>query len=335
MIDPIHIGGEHIKNVRQDFPILQDHCYLDNAAAGAGCRTVYGAMEEYTREYSLSRMGYRSNLSSWWDKIAQTKEQFSQLVGCEKNEVFFVPTTSTGLNVIANMVASEKGSNIVTNDLEYLSNVIAWLGQRENGVEIRFAKNREGELLIEDIEKELDERTAVLSISQVTWGNGFRHDIKTLSKIAHENGAYLVVDGIQCVGAMKIDVKKEGIDFLVCGTHKWLLGPGGAAFLYMRKDIAKNLAPLFTFMHALDKKFIERNVFDGFCSYNMEYGSISQKHDMVTFNRAAYIGSWAAMNLILKESVDQIEKRIESLCEYLIEQLNEIGFELQTPKNTS
>jgi len=333
MIDSSLIDSEHIKTVRQDFPILKDHCYLDNAAAGAGCRNVYGAMEEYTREYSLSRMGYKSNLSSWGDKIVQTKEQFARLIGCKNDEVFFVPTTSTGLNVIANIVASEKGRNIVTNDLEYLSNVIAWLGQKKNGVEIRFAKSREGELLPEDIEKELDERTAVLSISQVTWGNGFRHDIKTLSKIAHENGAYLVVDGIQCVGAMKIDVIKEGIDFLVCGTHKWLLGPGGAAFLYMRKDIAKNLAPLFTFMHALDKKFIERNVFDRFCSYNIEYGSISQKHDMVTFNRGAYIGSWAAMNLILKESVDQIEKRIRSLCEYLIEQLNEIGFELQTPEN--
>ena len=110
------------------------------------------------------------------------------------------------------MVASERGCNIVTNNMEYLSNVIAWLGQREKGVQIRFAKNREGTLLPEDIEKELDERTAVLSISQVTWGNGFRHDIKTLSEIAHENGAYIVVDGIQCVGAMKIDVKKEGID---------------------------------------------------------------------------------------------------------------------------
>jgi selenocysteine lyase/cysteine desulfurase len=132
---------------------------------------------------------------------------------------------------------------------------------------------------------------------------------------------------------MKIDVKKEGIDFLICGTHKWLLGPGGAAFLYMRKDIAKDLAPLFTFVHALDEKFIERNVFEGFGSYELEYGSISRKHDMVTFNRAAYAGSWAAMNLILKEGVDQIEKRIRSLCEYIIEQLMEFGFELHTPEN--
>ena len=185
---------------------------------------------------------------------------------------------------------------------------------------------------MEDIEKHLDERTAALSISQVTWWNGFRHDIKMISEIAHGNGAYLVVDGIQCVGAMKVDVKSEGIDFLVCGTHKWLLGPGGAAFLYMRKDLAEDLMPLFTFMHVLDEKFIERNVFDVFDSYELEFGPPSRKHDMVTFNRAAYAGSWAGMNLILSVGVDQIEKRIRSICEYLIELLLDAGFELQTPE---
>ncbi|OEU44257.1 MAG: hypothetical protein BBJ60_03025 [Desulfobacterales bacterium S7086C20] len=322
-----------ISNVRKDFPVLQDHVYLDNAAAGAGCRTVYEATEEYTKEYSRSRMGIRSNLGDWHEKILQTKQQFAQLIGCEKEEVFFVPTTSTGINVVAKLVASERGENIVTNDMEFLSNLIAWLGQRENGVEVRFAKSRDGRLLPEAINKELDKRTAVLSISQVTWGNGFRHDIKTLSEIAHENDAFLVVDGIQCVGAMKIDVKREGIDFLVCGTHKWLLGPGGAAFLYMRKELAEDLNPLFTFLHMMDKEFIERNVFDEFDSYEMEYGPISQKHDMVMFNRAAYAGSWAAMNLILKVGVDQIEKRIKRICEYLIKQLVEAGFELRTPED--
>jgi selenocysteine lyase/cysteine desulfurase len=335
MPESILIDEANIANIRQDFPILQDHVYLDNAAAGAGCRAVYSAMEEYTREYSLSRMGLGSDLSDWWEKIAKTKEQFAQLIGCEKDEVFFVPTTSTGLNVLAKMVASEPGCNIVTNDMEYISNTIVWLGQKERGVEDRFAKSREGKLFLEDIEKQLDEKTAVVSLSQVTWWNGFCHDIKKISDVAHENGAYLVVDGIQCVGAMQVDVKRDGIDFLVCGTHKWLLGPGGAAFLYMRKDLAENIEPLFKFVHSLDEKFIVRNVFDAFDSYELEYGLSSRKHDMVTFNRAAYAASWAGMDLILKVGIDRIEKRIRHICEYLIEQLMETGLELQTPKEPS
>jgi cysteine desulfurase/selenocysteine lyase len=335
MVDPILIDDASIASIRQEFPILQDHVYLDNAAAGAGCRAVYGAMEEYTKEYSLSRMGLESNLSNWWEKITQTKDQFADLIGCEKDEVFFVPTTSTGLNVVANMVACERGKNVITNDMEYLSNTIVWFGLKQKGVEVRFARHRGGRLFVEDIEKHLDKRTAALSISQVTWWNGFRHDIRMISRIVHKNGAYLVVDGIQCVGAMKVNVKNEGIDFLVCGTHKWLLGPGGAAFLYIRKDLAERLPPLFTFIHTLDEKFIGRNVFDAFDSYELEYGPPPQKHDMVTYNRAAYVGSWTGMNLILKVGIDQVEERIKGLCEYLIGQLLDAGFELQTPGDPS
>ncbi len=331
MTDAIPSSNTSLTDIRQGFPILRDHVYLDNAAAGAGCLAVYDAVEEYTREYCRTRMGLPSSLSLWGERILQTKEQFARLIGCDQDEVFFVPTTSTGLNVVAKMVATEKGSNIVTNDMEFLSNIIVWLGQREKGIEVRCVKNREGRLLPDDIEKELDERTALLSISQVTWANGFRHDIKTLSEIARRKGAYLVVDGIQCVGAMDVNVKREGVDFLVCGTHKWLLGPGGAAFLYMRRDLAEELAPLFTFIHALDQEFIERNVFDAFDAYELQLGPAERKHDMVTFNRAAYAGSWAAMNIILQEGVGRIETRIRTLCEYLIGHLVDLGFELHTP----
>lgn len=320
-------------HIRQDFPILRSHVYLDNAATGAASKSVYDAVEEYTKEYARNRMGLHSNLESWMEKIAQTKDQFAKLIGCERDEVFFVPTTTTGLNVVANMVASKKGSNVVTNDMEYLSNVIVWLRQQEKGVQVRFVRNRGGRILLEDIERELDDRTAVLAVGQVGWWNGFRHDTKMLGEIAHEKGACLVVDAIQCVGAMRVDVRRDGIDFLTCGTYKWLLGPGGAAFLYMSSDLAEKFDPLFVFLHTLDENVIERNIFDTFDLYDLEYGSKSRRHDLGAFNRPAYAGSWASMNLILKEGIDRIETRIRSLCEYLIKQLLEADFESQTPED--
>lgn len=321
-----------IAEIRQDFPILDDYVYLDNAAIGAGSKSVYGAMEEYTKDYARNRMGLNSNLDSWMGKIVESKEQFAELIGCNKSEVFFVPTTTTGLNIVANMVACKRGSNVVTNDMEYLSNVMVWLRQRDKGVQVRFVRNSGGKILPEDVMRELDDKTAVLTIGQVGWWNGFRYDTRVLSEIAHERGAYFVVDGIQCVGAMEVDVKREGIDFLVCGTHKWLLGPGGAAFLYVRKDLVDKLEPLFVFLHTLDKKVVERNMFDTFDLYDLKYGPTSQRHDLETYNRPAYVGSWASMNLILTEGTNRIEKRVQSLCEYLIKQLLEAGFKLQTPE---
>jgi len=308
--------------------------YLDNAVHGAGAKSVYNAMEDYTREYARDRMGLKSDLEAWKERIAQTREQFAKLIGCEKTEVFFVPTTTTGLNVVANMIATERGSNVVTNDMEYLSNVIVWLKRQAKGVQVRFVRNLNGKIILDDVKKKLDSRTAALTIGQVGWWNGFRHDIEMLSEVAHEKGAYLVVDGIQCVGAMKVDVKREGIDFLVCGTYKWLLGPGGAAFLYVSKDLAEKLEPLFMFEHNLEAKSVETNLFDKFDLYNLKYGSKLFRHDMGAFNRPAYAGSWASMNMILKEGIHRIEEKIKRVYEYSISQLHETGFSLQTPEES-
>jgi len=253
------------------------------------------------------------------------------LIGADDKEVFFVPTTTTGLNLIANMLSYRRHSNIVTNDMEYFSNVIVWLRQRRKGVKVRIVNNKNWEINHEDVHSVVDDNTIALAVGQVGWFNGFRHDLRILSEIAHEKGAYLVVDGIQSVGGMKIDVKREGIDFLTAGTYKWLLGPGGAAFLYIEKEHAEELSPVFVYGHTLKEDAVEKNLYDKFDLYDLPYGDLAKRHDMSVFNRAAYVGSWVSMNLILKYGIKNIEDRINELCEYLIRELLNLGFELQTP----
>ena len=82
---------ERIAKIRQDFPIFKEYVYLDNAAIGAGSKSVYGTMGKYTKEYARNRMGLSSDLKSWTEKITETKEQFARLIGGDKSEVFFVP----------------------------------------------------------------------------------------------------------------------------------------------------------------------------------------------------------------------------------------------------
>lgn len=320
-----------IAEFRKDFPLLHKKIYLDNAGVGACCRQVYDAFLDYSRDYVHNRLGVGGDVGKWMDKILDTKKQFARLIGADEGEVFFVPTTTTGLNLVANMLNYRRRSNVVTNDMEYFSNVIVWLRQRERGVDIRIVKNKNWEINEEDVCRLVDDDTVALAVGQVGWFNGFRHDLSLLSEIAHEKGAYLVVDGIQSVGGLKIDVKKEGVDFLVAGTYKWLLGPGGAAFLYIRREIAEELSPVFIYGHTLKGGLVEKNLYDEFNLYDLSYGDLARRHDMSVFNRAAYVGSWVSMNLILKYGIENIENRIDELCEYLIGELLNLGFELQTP----
>ncbi len=320
-----------IAKIREDFPRVYKSTYLDNAGIGACCRQVYQAFLDYSQDYARKQLGVESDLEKWKDKILHSKRLFARLIGADDEEVFFVPTTTTGLNLVANMLNDGHRSNVVTNDMEYFSNVIVWLKQKEKGMDVRIVKNKNWEISEDDIRLAVDDNTVALTVGQVGWFNGFRHDLSALSEIVHEKGAHLIVDGIQSVGGMKTDVKKDGIDFLVAGTYKWLLGPGGAAFLFVRKELAEELNPVFVYGQCLKEGVVEKNLYDEFDLYELSYGDLARRHDMVVFNRAAYAGSEVSMNLLLDYGIENIENRINGLCKYLVNELLNLGFELQSP----
>ena len=89
----------------------------------------------------------------------------------------------------------------------------------------------------------IDENTSVVCISHTEFSNGYTYDLEKLSELTHKKGAILVVDATQSAGAIPIDVKKSRIDVLVAGSYKWLCGPFGSAFMYIRHNLAKRLNP--------------------------------------------------------------------------------------------
>jgi len=106
-------------------------------------------------------------------------------------------------------------------------------------------KNVDGKILLKDVEKAVDDNTVAVAISHVEYVNGFRHNMRALSEIAHEHGAYLIVDAIQSAGAMQIDAKRDDVDFLASACYKWLLSPPGAGYLYVKDELIEKFEPPF------------------------------------------------------------------------------------------
>jgi selenocysteine lyase/cysteine desulfurase len=115
--------------------------------------------------------------------------------------------------------------------------------RQEKGIEVRLAKNRDGIVNEDELEKLIDDRTAVISISHVEYGTGQRFDLRWLSELAHSHGAFLIVDGTQSAGLMPIDVHRDRIDALVAGGYKGLLGPFGVSIFYLKRDLVDKLEP--------------------------------------------------------------------------------------------
>jgi selenocysteine lyase/cysteine desulfurase len=175
----------------------------------------------------------------------------------------------------------------------------------------------------------VDDQTAAVAISHVEYSNGFRNDLKALSEIAHEHGAIIIVDVCQSAGALCVDVKRDKIDFLATSSYKWLLGPSGAGFLYVQKDLVTKSEPVF-----VGYEGVKPEVFESIKLWNnqeLKFVDTASRFETGGLSVLSYAGAVAALKLILEVGIDEIEKRVTGLTGHLIERLKEEGFKLQTP----
>lgn len=314
-----------IDKMRECFPHVKEKIFLNHAGVSPLCAPVLNAIKEFLECRTLSKGDFNPE---------SAKKFFARLINAEPEEIALVPNTSTGLSVVANMLSYPRGCNIVTADLEFPSVVYPWLRIRINlNLEIRYVKNIMGKLRIEDFEKAVDDNTVAVVISHVEYGNGFRNNLEEISEIAHDHGAFLIVDACQSAGAVKIDVKRQNIDFLATSCYKWLLGPCGAGFLYVKKDLIKEYCPTYVGWASVKREIFETA--DLWNNTELILSETASRFETGTPSYLSYVGASSALKMILEYGVDRIEDRIGELIDYLIGRLEEEGFDLQTPKDPS
>jgi len=260
------------------------------------------------------------------------KSLFAQLIGAKSQEIALVPNTSTGLNIAANMLTYPRNSNVVTTDLEFPSVVYPWLRiKMKSHLEIRYVKNVDGKLSIEDFENVINDHTVAVAISHVEYGNGFKNDLKQISEIAHDHGSLLIVDACQSAGAINIDVKRQGIDLLATSCYKWLLGPCGAGFLYVREDLIENADPIFVGWASVEQEIFRTD--NLWCNTKLILSKTASRFHIGTSSILSYVGAEEGLKLIIDHGINEVENRIIELTDYLIERLKEENFKVQTPED--
>ena len=231
------------EGIRSDFPVTKQVIYLDTAYDGPYPLPVLEAGREFLERRARGAGG---RVQDWLQVLEQAKVLLADLINARPGELAITTNTTQGTNIVATSLRFEPGDNVVWDDLSYPSNAVVWRSlESSRGVENRVLKNVGGAVSLAEYEKAVDGRTRIISVSQVSHRNGFVYDVKGLADLAHAHGAYLHVDGIQAVGAIAVDVKSAGIDFYTSGVYKWLLGPMGLAFFYVREELLPELEPVF------------------------------------------------------------------------------------------
>ncbi len=311
-----------IQQARTLFPIARRLTYLDNAAMSPACLPVAEAMTRFYAE----RATHGPDFDAWWNAAEQLKGALATLIGCRPRNLAYVSGTTEGLNVVARGLELSAGDNVLISDIEFPSNVYPWLNLQRAGVEVRWVRHKEGRLRGEDIAEAMDSRTRVVSLSHVSFYNGFRLDLETVAGLCHQRGALFVVDAMQSVGALRVDVGLSSVDALCCGTFKWLLGPDGLGFLYCSDRLLERMQPSFLGWRAVKDKANLR-------SYALDLEDGAARFELGNLNFSAVFGARAGLNLLAEIGSEAIERRVLGLAGYLIGKLAELDVRFLSPVN--
>ena len=302
-----------MKEFRQYFPVTEEIVYMNIANHSPPSVPVKAAITEFLS--SWDRLGRRGDA-----RVEEANASFAELIGASPDEVACQPNTSRGLAVVAASLGFSGGDNVVINDLENWANVYPWTALKSKGVDVRTVRGRGGAVRLEDIERQVDDDTRAVSISHVQWLTGARHRLKPLAELVHSHGAYLVVDGIQAAGALRVDVRRDDVDFYACGSYKWLLGPSGAGFLYVKREHLDSLSPVEYGYRAIAEHGEEPRLKE--TAQKMEFGEPSY---------LSFVGTKAAVDLILRLSPSRIERQVLKLSQRLFDGLTGLGVEMVSP----
>src|SRR5437667_2882850 len=217
------------KSIRSEFPRATQQVYLDAAANMPLPKHVAEGMRRYNDFHMYGPGEGRGQYAS--ESLRQVKPLFAKLINAKPSEIGFIVCTKAGEAAIVNgLRIQESGGNLVTNDLHYAGSIHDYVGRRKAGMDVRIVKHRDWRIELRDMERVVDRKTKLVSITLVSNVNGWVEDAKALSDLAHAHGAFVYADIIQAAGSVPVDVNALGIDFAACSNYKLLQGGRGAGF---------------------------------------------------------------------------------------------------------
>jgi selenocysteine lyase/cysteine desulfurase len=224
---------------KSEFPVVGSEVCLNNARWHPASTGSIKAIRQYL-DYKAGGGGsdpdYSANLQN------RAKSQFAALIHAQASELSFIPSTTVGENLVAaGLDLPRAGGRIVTDALHFEGSLYQYGELAKQGMDVRIVRPRNWRIETSDLEKVIDSKTKLVAISLVSMVNGFQYDLKAVCDLAHSRGAFVYADAVQACGAVPVDVKASGVDFLAASSYKWLMGDMGLGFLYVREDLIERL----------------------------------------------------------------------------------------------
>jgi selenocysteine lyase/cysteine desulfurase len=311
-----------------EFPWAGETVYLNHASIGPIPERARRALERYNRDRAAAyRLGDRDlNLV-----LDRSRALAAKLIGAHPAEIALATNTSYGLNLAARMLPIAPGDTVLVSRGEFPANVFPWRALDELGVELELVPlTRQGwpdEALL--LERVRDPAVRVLALSLVQFQTGYLADIAALSAACRASDTYLVVDAIQGLGQVPFDVGRIPVDVLACGAQKWLLGPWGSGFLYVRQELISHLTPPFAGWTAFQGTDDYRRL----TSYEGDWLPDARKFELVTLPFQDFLGMNHAVELLLELGIDAVRSHLEEIAAPVLEWADRRAVRVTSPRD--
>jgi selenocysteine lyase/cysteine desulfurase len=314
------LSAPELAALRSRFPILREKTYLYNCSQGALSDAVECGMAAYAASWRTSSAPW----DEWVVAYESLRSTFARLINASPDEVAVVTSASAGINPIANALSFDGRNKVVMGEFEFPTMGHIWLAQRPRGADVQFLPGAGDAVPLDCYEQAIDHRTRIVPVTQVSFLNGFRSDIAGITRIAHDRGALVFLDGYQDCGTRPIDVKALGVDFFVTGTLKYLLGPPGLAFLYVRRELIETLAPTVTGWMA------QRDVF-AFATQVLDLAPTARRFESGTPSIPNVYQAQPALDLLGSIGLENVSVQVQHLTRAFMDGARDLGIACKTP----
>ncbi len=318
------LTDKQVLNIRSRFPIFQRKIYLNSCSQGALSDAVQAGLEDFIA--SWHEQG--SPWEIWVNRYEEARSAFARFIHASPDEVAIVTSASAGINSIASALHFHERKKVIMGEFEFPTMGHIWLAQRGRGAAIEFVGSDGNCIPAANYEKMIDRNTLIVPLTHVCFKNGFRSEVNAITKIAHDSGALVMLDDYQDCGTRSVDVKVMDLDFFVTGTLKYLLGPPGLAFMYVRKELIPSLAP------TLSGWFAQANPF-AYDPQTFELAPNARRFESGSPSVPNVYAALPGFELLQDVGMENVSNHIESLAQSLLRSAADLGIRAKTPVDSA